>query len=83
LYLDLFEQPVKNEFFRILLMERIPVIEGEDCVGCGSCLEICPEVFTLNEALGKALVINPQGCPESRIEEAIEICPVNCIHWEE
>jgi ferredoxin len=64
-------------------MAPIPVIETEDCVGCGSCVEICPEVFVLNESIAKAQVINPDGCPPEKIDEAKAICPVNCIHWEE
>ncbi|MDP2046838.1 MAG: ferredoxin, partial [Deltaproteobacteria bacterium] len=42
---------------------------------------ICPEVFTVNESLGFAQVMNPSGAPEDKIQEAIEACPVNCIHW--
>lgn len=64
-------------------MSSIPVIETEDCVGCGSCVEICPLVFVLNESLEKAQVINFSGCTEEEIDEAIETCPVNCIHWED
>jgi ferredoxin len=26
-------------------------------------------------------VINPGGAPDDRIQEAIDICPVTCIHW--
>ena len=61
----------------------IPDIELDECIGCGSCVEICPEVFVLNESLEKAQVINPEGCPEDKIEEAMEICPVHCIHCED
>lgn len=64
-------------------MSSIPVIEIEDCVGCGSCVEICPQVFVLNESLEKAQVINPSGCTEEKINEVIETCPVSCIHWED
>jgi ferredoxin len=64
-------------------MGNIPFIEIEECVGCGSCVEICPEVFALNESLEKAQVINPGKCPEEKLNEAIDICPVHCIHWEE
>lgn len=64
-------------------MSPIPVIEMEDCVGCGSCVEICPQVFILNESLEKAQVVNPAGSTDSAIEEAMEICPVHCIHWED
>jgi ferredoxin len=28
-------------------------------------------------------VIKPEGGPEDLIEEAIGVCPVDCIHWEE
>lgn len=66
-----------------LNVSPIPVIETEDCVGCGSCVEICPEIFVLNESLEKAQVVNPDGCPEEKVNEAIETCPVNCIHWDE
>jgi ferredoxin len=64
-------------------MAPIPVIETEDCIGCGSCVDLCPEVFVLNESLEKAQVVNPEGCAEEKINEAIDICPVKCIHWEE
>ena len=48
-----------------------------------SCEEICPDVFVLNEDTEKAEVINPEGGPEDLIEEAMEACPVECIHWED
>jgi ferredoxin len=64
-------------------MDSIPVIETEDCVGCGSCVEICPEMFVLNDSIEKAQVINPRGCSVEKTEEAMEICPVHCIHWED
>ena len=64
------------------MSKRVCIDEGE-CIGCGSCEEICPEVFKLNEDLDKAQVIKPEGGPEDLIEEAMEVCPVECIHWEE
>ena len=64
-------------------MSRRVYIEVEECVGCGSCQEICPEVFKLNEDIEKAEVLQPEGGPEDLIEEAIETCPSECIHWEE
>jgi len=64
-------------------MERRVVIETEDCIGCESCVELCSDVFAFNEAEEKAEVILPAGGPEDCIEEAIETCPADCIHWEE
>ncbi len=61
------------------MAEKIPVIDEEACIGCGACEEICPEVFRSNESLGFAMVINPSGADPGKIEEAIEVCPVNCI----
>jgi ferredoxin len=64
-------------------MARKVYLDEEECIGCGTCEEICPEVFKLNEKTDKAEVINPTGAPEAKIEEAIEACPVECIHWQE
>jgi len=62
-------------------MSKRVYINEEECIGCGSCEEIWPEVFKLNEETDKAEVIKPEGGPEELIEEAIEICPVDCIYW--
>ena len=65
------------------IMSKKVYIDEEECIGCGSCEEICPEVFKLNEDTEKAEVIKPEGGPEDLIEEAMTTCPVECIHWEE
>ena len=64
-------------------MGRRVYVDDEECIGCGSCEEICPDVFVLNEDTEKAEVINPEGGPEDLIEEAMEACPVECILWED
>ncbi|HEA65622.1 MAG TPA: ferredoxin [Desulfobacterales bacterium] len=61
-------------------MSKRIYIDEDECIGCGSCEEICPEVFKLNEETDKAEVIKPEGGPEELIEEAIETCPVDCIY---
>jgi ferredoxin len=62
--------------------KRVYIVEDE-CIGCGSCEEICPETFKLNLDTEKAEVIKPEGGPEDLVQEAIDTCPVSCIHWEE
>jgi len=64
-------------------MRKKVVIETEECIGCQSCVELCPEVFGFDEETEKAVVILPEGGPEDCIEEAIETCPAECIHWED
>lgn len=63
-------------------MSREVVIDWDECIGCGNCESICPEVFRVDEEGGKAEVILAEGGPEERIEDAMVNCPVECIHWE-
>jgi ferredoxin len=64
-------------------MSKAVYIDEEECIGCGSCVEICPEVFQMQEGDEKAQVIKSGEGPEDLIQEAIDTCPVSCIHWEE
>ncbi len=52
-------------------------IRAEDCIGCGTCVDIAPSVFVLRSD-GKAYVVSQDG-PADRIEEAIQACPTCCI----
>lgn len=62
-------------------MSKTVYIETEECIGCESCVELCPDVFGYDEASQKAKVIRPEGGDEECIEEAISTCPVECISW--
>ena len=60
---------------------KIPVIDLSDCNLCGSCVEVCPDVFRFNEA-GFVEVIERDAYPEDDVNEAIKYCPEDCIYWE-
>lgn len=64
-------------------MGKKVVIDQEECVGCESCVELCPDVFEFDEEAGKSHVIEPEGGDEDCIEEAMAACPAECISWEE
>ena len=64
-------------------MSKKVIIDTDECIGCESCVELCPEVFEFDEETEKAKVIKAEGGPVECIEEAIETCPVECIFWEE
>lgn len=54
---------------------------NETCIGCGLCVSICPEVFSLDENTAMAVAVNEdvdQNSIESA-EEAKDECPVGAI----
>jgi ferredoxin len=51
---------------------------NEECIGCETCVELCPEVFQMNEETEKAVVIAPDSDAEC-VDEAIDSCPVEAI----
>jgi ferredoxin len=55
--------------------------DEDECVGCGTGEEICPEVFRLDAQREKTDVIKPEAGPGNLIQEAVESRPVPCIHW--
>ena len=64
-------------------MAKMVVIEESECTACGTCVEICPEVFALEDGAEAAIVIQPTGGPEDSIQEAIDSCPTSCIQWQD
>ena len=63
-------------------MPKVPFVDQDECTGDEICVEICPEVFRMNDD-GLAEVHDPNGAPEDKIQEAIDECPATCIHWKE
>ena len=63
-------------------MGKRVVIDEEECIGCGSCEDICPEVFKVNEEAEESIVIKPEGGSEELIQEAMLECPMSCIFWD-
>ncbi len=58
-------------------------IDEDDCIGCESCVEICPDVFRFNDDTDKAEVIDENSGDKECVEEAVASCPGECIHVEE
>lgn len=63
-------------------MSRTVAIDMDACIGCEACVDECPEVFSMGPG-DLALVYNPEGGNDEKIESAMDLCPVNCIYWEE
>lgn len=56
-------------------------VDEVDCIGCGHCAYVARNTFFLEEDYGKSRVMKQNGDPEPLIDEAIQTCPVDCIHW--
>ncbi len=59
-----------------------PFIDFEQCIGCGSCAEICPDVFEVRED-AKAYIIAKDKCDTCDCREAADICPTEAISFKE
>ncbi len=63
-------------------MARYIIIDSYECNGCGSCVEICPEVFALNEEGDKALLLDSEAAITEKVEKAAAYCPQKCIEFD-
>jgi len=55
-------------------------IDKNKCIGCGSCVSLCPKVFQLDKD-GKAKVKNEKGDSKENIQRAIDACPAGAISY--
>lgn len=63
-------------------MKKVPVIDLGDCRDCDACLAICPAVFRKNDDTGLVEVADLPEYPEDQVDEAIAVCPEDCIAWD-
>ncbi|MDZ4383743.1 MAG: ferredoxin [Thermodesulfovibrionia bacterium] len=58
-----------------------PAIDYDLCTGCGTCVELCPEVFELAD--DKAQVKAADKCTTCDCQEAADTCPSEAISFAE
>ena len=54
-----------------------PRVNASLCIGCGACVEICPEQGTLALVDGKAILANPDRCKVHG--DCVTVCPTSAI----
>ncbi|SKA76548.1 ferredoxin [Desulfobaculum bizertense] len=54
------------------------IIDADACIGCETCVELCPDVFEMDGDGEKAIVTDPDSTAEC-VDEAIDTCPVEAI----
>ena len=58
-------------------------VDQGTCIGCGVCVDTCPEVFQLNEDGKAEAIADTTEENRSGVLEAIDNCPVSAIREEE
>nr|GMC72718.1 chaperone protein DnaJ C76, chloroplastic isoform X1 [Ipomoea batatas] len=69
-----------NPFFDDSSPKDHVFVDEFSCIGCKNCANVCPKVFDIEEDFGRARVYSQSGS-QKLIQQAIESCPVDCIHW--
>ncbi|MEC4985957.1 MAG: ferredoxin [Oscillatoria sp. PMC 1068.18] len=63
------------------LRQKGVYVDEITCIGCKHCAHVAPNTFYIEPDYGRSRVTRQDGDTEAEIEEAIDTCPVNCIHW--
>ena len=64
-----------------VLRQKGAYVDEATCIGCKHCAHTAPNTFYMEPNYGRARVFNQDGDSEELIDEAMDTCPVNCIHW--
>jgi ferredoxin len=60
------------------------VVKTDVCIGCGLCVDICPEVFVLgDDNIAKTIVDRVPAEIKDKCNDAAKNCPVEAIDIEE
>jgi len=77
------DTPVRNGFEPELggtLRQKGVYVDEITCIGCKHCAHVAPNTFYILPEHGRSRVFNQTGDPDDLIQEAIDTCPVDCIH---
>ena len=64
-----------------VLRQKGVYVDEVTCIGCKNCAHVARNTFYIEPLHGRARVVRQDGDHEELIQEAIDTCPVNCIHW--
>ncbi|KAL8267246.1 hypothetical protein R6Q59_004590 [Mikania micrantha] len=72
-------KPLYSVWYGSETEQRAVFVDEVKCVGCLKCALMAEKTFAIESVYGRARVIAQWADSESKIHEAIEACPVNCI----
>jgi len=65
------------------LTEKAIWVDEAACIGCQYCVHVATNTFFVDEDYGRARVIRQNGDDLKVVQEAMDTCPVDCMHWVE
>jgi ferredoxin len=65
------------------LRQKAVWVDEAVCIGCRYCAHVAGNTFLVEPTWGRSRAIRQDGDSTDRIQEAIDTCPVDCIHWVE
>jgi ferredoxin len=63
------------------LRQKGVYVDEITCIGCKHCAHVARNTFYIEPDYGRSRVVRQDGDSEEVIQEAIDTCPVDCIHW--
>ncbi len=63
------------------LREKAVWVDESVCIGCRYCAHVATNTFVVEASYGRSRAVRQDGDSTDRIQEAIDTCPVDCIHW--
>jgi len=56
-------------------------VDEMTCIGCKHCAHVARNTFYIEPDYGRSRVVRQDGDSPALLQEAIDTCPVDCIHW--
>lgn len=63
------------------LRQKAVWVDEAVCIGCRYCAHVAANTFVVEPDWGRSRALRQNGDSTDRIQEAIDTCPVDCIHW--
>ena len=64
-----------------VLRQKGVYVDEVTCIGCKHCAHVARNTFYIEPDYGRSRVVRQDGDSEDLVQEAIDTCPVDCIHW--
>ena len=64
-----------------VLRQKAVWVDEAVCIGCRYCTHVASLTFLVEPLWGRSRALRQDGDSTELIQEAIDTCPVDCIHW--